>query len=141
MKSKIIAILFSNFIFATLHAQDLKTRLASAPTEEQIVGFYQKFEESGKAHKQRMDLDGGRYFAYWIVNETGQIQFLWLFEFKEKAWHLVIDHPELGSHFGAKVVWSLGDGQFQVISQKGEILTHYPKKQAPKQPSLLTPDK
>lgn len=116
------------FTASAVHREDWKARMQTSQSVEDIITFYSKFKEFGQPRQQHLNFDGQEHFAHWIEREDGQVQFFWLYQRVSKHWNLLVDHPQVASHFGAKIVWHLADGQFQMISSTGKVLARYPKK-------------
>lgn len=111
MKILILTALVALFAATAVNGQDWKARLQASPSVEGITEYYSKFKKFGHPHQQ-LDVDGKKYFAYWIDGKDEQVQFFWLYQQVSNRWNLVVDHPQVASHFGSRIVWNMADGQF-----------------------------
>lgn len=89
MKYIILFAIIQSFAFS----QDLKSRLSTATTTEEIMKFSEKFEKFGKLQSALFDINEDQIFAIWTEPRGKQASatFIQAYYFNNGKWKIFVD--------------------------------------------------
>lgn len=123
--------MFRPFVFlccliASVHAQDLKMRIAVANAPDDIRQFCSRFRQFGEQREATYTAGDTKLFVAWVQpKDRATPMFLFAYVFRSGKWHLLVDYPETAQFAHDSVAVSVADRTVRLISPDGHVTKTY----------------
>jgi len=111
---------------ASVHAQDLKRRLAIANGTDDIRKFCSEFRQFGVQHESTYTAGDTKLFVAWVQpKDRTTPAFLFAYVLRSDKWHLLVDYPEAIRFADDSIAISVAARTFRLISPNGHVTKTY----------------